>query len=996
MISKLLKIETQLKVGFFVIFILVVLLGTIAHQHSDKLFEQTETINNHPLKVRNALSNIQIDILKMRIAQRDLMLNGNNDEKTEALMSMDIAEKDAFKQFTVVKEQYLGPKVDVENAYNSFVKWITYTNAYKKIDNPQDIQKVMQSVSSTGKIGQIRAQLLSDIKRIDQFAENKSSTIVEKSLALTTSLNNQLTIFVILILIILIIIYLILLRNITTPITELIFSSKEFQKGDMSVRCRYESTNEFGELAKSFNNLVETIQTNTDLTTKTAKMSEIMLSEDSPERFFSTLLQELANNTNSQIASIYLISKDGKKLKKYESIGLSIDAKTQFDIENLEGEFGHAINTKKMHRIKKIPLNSHLIIHTTSGDFLPREIITIPIVSSKKTIAMISLASVRSYDKQAIDLIEKINDTLSSRIENILSFQKIKEFSNELESQNRELESQKVELASQSSELQLQNTELEAQKNQLKEASQLKTNFLSNMSHELRTPLNSVIALSGVLNRRLAKQIPEEEYSYIEVIERNGKHLLSLINDILDISRIEAGREEIDLSKFDFNDLIIDVMGMIAPQAQQKEIEFKHISPDNPLLIKTDLGKCRHILQNLMGNAVKFTDNGKVEIGGKITGNNVEITVKDSGIGIDITHLDHIFDEFRQADGSTSRRYGGTGLGLAIAKKYANLLGGTISVKSKLGEGSEFTLTLPLVYDSENRVTQPNKFENTANKSILVAPQNTMKETNEASQKTILLVDDSEPAIIQMKDILEGNGYKTRIARDGAEANEILTSFIPDAIILDLMMPGIDGFEVLRGIRNVDETANVPVLVLTAKHITKDDLSTLKRNNIHQLIQKGDVNLSQLIQSITEMTTPPKIDEIAPPLSTVKKYDKSNKLKILVVEDNPDNMITVKAILEDKFEVYEALDGFESIDMAKSHKPHLILMDIALPNMDGIEAFHSIRRNAELCNIPIIALTASAMTSDRETILSHGFDAYIAKPIDETVFFKTIHEILYA
>ncbi|MDA3823948.1 MAG: ATP-binding protein [Bacteroidales bacterium] len=202
------------------------------------------------------------------------------------------------------------------------------------------------------------------------------------------------------------------------------------------------------------------------------------------------------------------------------------------------------------------------------------------------------------------------------------------------------------------------------------------------MSHELRTPLNSIIALSGVLNRRLEDEIPTEEYSYLEVIERNGKHLLSLINDILDISRIEAGYEEVEISEFNTNNMITEVVRMLHPQARLKNIELLHIDSELNITANTDADKCSHIMQNLISNAVKFTESGKVEITAQQSENMIVITVVDTGIGISEQHISHIFEEFHQADGSTSRRFGGTGLGLAIAKKYAHLLGGTISVKA--------------------------------------------------------------------------------------------------------------------------------------------------------------------------------------------------------------------------------------------------------------------------------------------------------------------------
>ena len=211
-------------------------------------------------------------------------------------------------------------------------------------------------------------------------------------------------------------------------------------------------------------------------------------------------------------------------------------------------------------------------------------------------------------------------------------------------------------------------------------------------------------------------------------------------------------------------------------------------------------------------------------------------------------------------------------------------------------------------------------------------------------------------------------------------------------MILDLMMPGIDGFEVLKTIREAEQTAHIPVLILSAKHITKEDLSFLNRNNVHQLIQKGDVNRDELIKMIENLTAEKPENLQKPEVRIPKIYGTPT---ILIVEDNPDNMITVKAILNNKYKIIEALDGVEGVDMATKYKPDLILMDIALPKMDGIQAFQTIRQTGELAHIPIIALTASAMTSDRETILAYGFDSYIVKPIDEKDFFETINKVLY-
>jgi signal transduction histidine kinase/CheY-like chemotaxis protein/HAMP domain-containing protein len=805
---------------------------------------------------------------------------------------------------------------------------------------------------------------------------------------LEDALNNQLMLLVACIVLISGVVIYFVIRNISNPINELTDAARRFHNGDRNARSLYTKRNEFGVLSDSFNILVESIQVNAELNEKVVSLASLMLSKYEAKEFFRETLNALASHTGSQMAAVYLLSDDKKTFEHFESLGLDINARQSFDARSQEGEFGLAISSHQVQHIKNIAADTRFIFHTVSGKFIPHEIITIPILTNSEVVAIISLASVSNYSNQSIQLIDSIFVTLRARVEGIIAYHKMRKFSEQLEQQNSELEVQKTALASQSAELTEQNTELEMQKKQLSEVSQLKTNFLSNMSHELRTPLNSVIALSGILSRRLVKMIPEEELSYLEVIERNGRHLLTLINEILDISRIEAGREEIEITKFDINQLIAEIVSTILPQAKQKNIELVQTSITPGLYITSDSAKCRHILQNLIANAVKFTETGKVEVRSLQDGTKIRMSVTDTGIGISESHQQHIFDEFRQADSSTSRKFGGTGLGLAIAKKYANLLGGTITVKSTTDEGSEFTLTLPFLFEAENMIVDA---EEIAVYKKTIKPVRS-KSVSVSMAKTILLVEDSEPAVIQIKDILAESGYLILVARDGAEALGITSLTIPDAMILDIMMPGIDGFQVLRTLREAEPTAYIPVLILTAKHITKEELKFLKRNNIHQLIQKGDVNPNELRKSVEAMLFTENAVTVMP---AAELQITGEKPVVLVVEDNPDNMITVKAILSGKFTIVEAVNGLEGLVMARKWRPNLILMDIALPELDGIETFKAIRRDAVLQNVPVIALTASAMTSDREAILSFGFNAYIAKPIDEKLFFITINEVLY-
>lgn len=986
---KNLKVGTQLTIGFAVMMFFVIVLGLTAYLKTDQLYHQTEEMYQYPLQVRRALGVLNKNILSMRLGLRDLMLAKSVQEKQASIQLLELSAAEAEKQFSIVRERHLGPSADVEEAYQAYISWKIAREENIQLALSGDIEKAKESLLlSEGVVGSQREKLLNSVNKIDELAMNEGDALYNSSVELKDRLKRQLLLLISALLLLSLIISNRLLRNIRKPLQEINDAVQRFHHGDMSARIISENKNEFSILSSSFNAMADLIQANTILQEKSASLKAVIFSEYDAQKFFRTTLGALALHTSSQMAAVYLLSEDQKTFEHFESIGIDDNAKQSFQADSLEGEFGVALFARKLQHIENIPEDTRFVFHTVNGKFIPREIITIPILSSNQVIAIISLASISKYASQSIALIDSAIVAISARIEGILAYRRIKEFKEALEQQNRELDVHKSELSAQTAELMQQNTELEMQKKQLNEANRLKTSFLSNMSHELRTPLNSVIGLSGVLNRRLANKIPEEEYRFLEVIERNGRNLLMLINDILDISRIEAGHEEIEITKFNAQNLIDEVVSMIQPQAKQKNIEIIYEPSGSDLFIHSDADKCAHILQNLIGNAVKFTEKGKVDISAQLNGNNLEIKVTDSGIGISADNLRHIFDEFRQADGGTARRFGGSGLGLAIAKKYSNLLGGTILVKSIPDKGSEFTLSLPLRYAADKRIDEVEKttdFEHTFKQAL-------QESASSSSDKTILLVEDNESAIIQIKDLVEGMGYRVLVAHDAGEAFGIIDQVIPDAMMLDLMMPGIDGFEVLKILRNAEPTAHIPVLILTAKHITKDELKFLHRNNVHQLIQKGDVNRRELQKAIYNMLFP-ETDEVNKPQR--KSQPIEGKPVVLVVEDNPDNMMTVKALLDEHYIVREAADGREGIEMAKKYVPNLVLMDIALPGIDGIEAFKVIRALPRLQHIPIIALTASAMTHDRETILAHGFDAFIAKPIIEKQFFDVIREVLY-
>jgi signal transduction histidine kinase/CheY-like chemotaxis protein/HAMP domain-containing protein len=982
------RIGTQLRLGLGVKMVFVLFLGVLAWITTDHLWLQTKTMHDHPLQVSRAVGKLEAGVNAISRHTRDLFLAPTAQELTSPLQDIEIDKTDAERQLTILNDRYLGPRDDIESLRNELVKWNTLRLETIRMLQAGERAEALARVRPGGVQDMQARAVRSRLQKIDDFAGNKGSELYQAALLQKTTLNQRLAVIVAAIMLLSLYISWRLMRGIKTPLKQLTSAAEQFRQGDMDVRCEYASPNEIGVLSKAFNTMAETVELQMHLNEQTAQLAAVMVRETEVHTFCREVLKDLLKSTGSQIGAIYLFNPQKAEYEHFESIGLDTGGRAAFSATAHEGEFGAALATGRMQVISDIPADSRFSFATVAGDFKPREIITIPLISDHRAGAMLSLASLRGYAKRTISLLEEVLPIMTARMNSVLAYREIQDLAERLNHQNRELEMQKQELAAQSSELTEQNTELELQKQQLDEANRLKSAFLSNMSHELRTPLNSVIALSGVLNRRLAGKIPEDEYGYLDVIERNGKQLLALINDILDLSRIEAGREEVNSNRFSMRALVEDVVAMLESQAREKEIALLNLVGDDLPQIVSDYAKCRHILQNLVANAVKFTEAGSVEISAGQVGDKLQVAVRDTGIGIASEQLPHIFEEFRQADDSTSRKYGGTGLGLAIVRKYAALLHGRVRVESTPGTGSTFTLVLPLALAlSANDATEKSSHRNFA--AVAAAGRGPIS----GQGGCILLVEDSEPAVIQINDILHEQGYEVRVAHNGREALAQIETAPVDAMILDLMMPEMDGFEVLRQIRSREGSRHLPVLILTAKHVTREELSFLTGNHVHQLIQKGEVSRTELLNAVEKMVSAPQ-DKIAYPVRPQTCIISPGDHVILAVEDNPDNMHTMRALLQDTCTLLEAVNGRDAVEVARLHAPNLILMDIAMPVMNGFEALEALRNDPALQHIPVVAVTASAMTGNREEILAHGFDGYISKPIDENQLRNTIREVL--
>lgn len=986
------KITVQLWLWLGVLLLFVALLSFQAWRQSKLLWVQTSELYTHPLVVRRAMGKLEVDVERISLHMRDLFFARTDAERETSLERIALRRTDIDRQLATLSDRYLGTQGDLAELQNAVVKWDNLRNETTRLIRENKKEEAEARIRFNGIQDSQARKIRTLLEEIDTVNTERSDFFYRTATAERRELLWQLAALVAVILGFTWFAFSGLLRNIRRPLADLMTATNQFRQGDLKARSAYHAPNEFGALSDSFNNMAETLESQTLVARRTAEIADVLMKEDEAHAFCRELLGALLAHTHSEIGAVYFLNEAQTSFDCFESIGLGGEGKGSFSADEHEGEFGLALTTRRIQHVTDIPGDTPFTFAAVSGVFRPRAILTVPVLFGDRVVAVLSLASLHVYTERTLRLVDNIWSMLNARVNGLLSLQKVQALAGCLEKQNTELEAQKRELSVQADELTEQNTELEVQKRQVDEANRLKSVFLSSMSHELRTPLNSVIALSGVLSRRLARQIPDEEYGYLEIIERNGKNLLALINDILDLSRIEAGRQELSISHISITELIQELVAMMAPQAGEKGIALvSRIDGDIPPIL-SDADKSRHILQNLLSNALKFTEKGEVEISACMTETQVCIAVRDTGIGIAPENQAKIFDEFRQADETTSRRYGGTGLGLAIAKKYAQLLGGDITVESELGQGSVFTLSLPKRSEAEFDA-RVETFD------FMDAKQAGASLPRPGQGQRLLIVEDNAPAMVQIADILQAENYRIQTADNGKEALDLIWRDPPDAVILDLMMPEVDGFQVLRALREDARTVKLPVLILTAKHVSKAELSSLKGNHIHQLIQKGDINKNGLLAAVAHMVEPvqggvlPVAAASDAPRAAVEDAD-GRRPVVLVVEDNPDNMRTARALLKDDYQMVEATDGRAGVDQAKRHHPDVILMDIALPVMDGFEALDAIRADETLCNTPVFAVTASAMKGNREEIMAHGFNAYISKPIDYRILEKALTEFL--
>ena len=467
------------------------------------------------------------------------------------------------------------------------------------------------------------------------------------------------------------------------------------------------------------------------------------------------------------------------------------------------------------------------------------------------------------------------------------------------------------------------------------EASRSKSQFLANMSHELRTPLNAIIGYSELL-REEADEMGEAGFCEdLQKIEKAGKHLLDLINGVLDIAKIEAGKIELHVEEFDIAEMLSEVGSTITPLIEKKNNRLQiNIGPSLGTM-QTDLTKVRQSLFNLLGNAGKFTENGVVTLSARretyAQHDWIVIDVTDSGIGMTDEQAARIFEAFTQADSSTTRKFGGTGLGLTITREFCRLIGGEATVQSSLGLGSTFTLRLPATFSATQPVPVPFSSEL---QSILLE--------EDSSQPLVLLIDDDLTIHDLVRRFLHKEGFRTVCAQNGVDGLEMALRLQPAVIVLDVMMPTMDGWSVLSRLKGDPQLSDIPVVMLTMV----DDKA------MGYTLGVDDYMLKPI----------ERVDFVG----VLRKFcDQSNPGTVLVVEDDDTSRELVRDMLQkDHYHVIEARNGIEALERVQTNAPALILLDLMMPEMDGFEFASAVRKLPHMLHVPIVVMTAKDITAE--------------------------------
>lgn len=787
----------------------------------------------------------------------------------------------------------------------------------------------------------------------------------------------------------------------------------QISKGNYDVQIDDRKADTLGALGGSIHEMKDSLKTSFDLLSQkewlqsgVATLNDKMLGEKTIQKLSKDVIEFLCQYTNSSAGVLYVV--DGEEMTV--SGGYSyIPSKNRERIRKGEGLIGQAIVSGKMLELKSLSPDD-IQINYALGEIKPTHVVAVPLMDFKVEGA-VELASVYGFSVLQLEFLNMVANNIGIALKATQNRKRVMELLEETKSQseelqiqhseleaiNAELEAQTEKLQASEEELRVQQEELEQTNEELSERSVLleeknteiqkksealelstryKSEFLANMSHELRTPLNSILLLSRLLSENNNETMNNEEIEFAKVIQSSGNSLLGLIDEILDLSKIEAGKMELEFLDVSTKEITDNLYNLFHIVAKEKGINFEIITKEAPIVIKTDKMRLEQILKNLISNAIKFTEKGTVSLEIKMDSGNDKIIcfiVKDTGIGIPLEKQPLIFEAFQQADGSTKRKYGGTGLGLSISRELAKLLRGEITLHSKVNEGSSFTLCVPVLGLAINKVLvnkiQPKEVvadeetkEDVKPKYISeVIPKEIEddRDSIEEGDKVILIVEDDINFAKSLLAFTQKKGYKGVVAVRGDYALNFALIYKPVGILLDIELPVKSGWEVLEELKNNSNTKHISVHIMSSHKLKQESLL------------KGAVDF---------LDKPVAFDKIPEVFMRIEHIINKESQKVLIIEDNPKHAKALAYFLETyninseiKSEVSEGLSVLSKKDV------DCVILDMGIPDKQAYEILDGVKKSPGLENLPVIVFTGKSLSIKEELKIRKYADSIIVK-----------------
>jgi signal transduction histidine kinase/DNA-binding response OmpR family regulator/CHASE3 domain sensor protein len=793
----------------------------------------------------------------------------------------------------------------------------------------------------------------------------------------------------------------------------------QISAGEYDIRVNESENDALGSVSLSLNNMARSLKKSFTILsdneweqTGIAGLNNVMIGEKPVEQLCDDIVNYVAAYISADAGALYINENDLLHVMAGYSFVPTAERST---IKLGDGVLGQAVQSGKLMQIKDLEIEN-IVVSYGLGELKPSHIIAVPLTDNRVE-GGLAVVSVKGFTARDVEFLEAVSGNIGialraaqnrNRMQELLEEtqaqgEELRAQHTELEGMNAELETQTEKLQASEEELRVQQEELQQTNEELAERSTLleernleiqkksedleistryKSEFLANMSHELRTPLNSILLLSRLLSENTEDNMSGEQVEFARVINSSGNGLLGLIDEILDLSKIEAGKMDLEFADVAVNDITDTLKGMFSVLAKEKNIEFKIEDKNAPLVLKTDKMRLEQILKNLISNAIKFTAEGSVTVEIKKDPANAKqvcFTVKDTGIGIPREKQPLIFEAFQQADGSTKRKYGGTGLGLSISRELAKLLNGTITLDSDPGEGSTFTLTVPIyssvatqqvtvspVYLSNPQTTQPAEHtedeRHPAYSYLSSAIPDDIADDREnlaAGDKTVLIVEDDVNFAKTLLDFAHKRGYKAIATVRGDQALNLALAYKPVGIMLDIELPIKSGWEVMEELKGNSHTKHIPVHIMSSHKLKKESLL------------KGAVNF---------LDKPVAYEQIPEVFKRIEHFVNREAQKVLIIEDNPKHAQALAFFLESyninseiKSEINDGVDALQRTGV------DCVILDMGVPDRQAYDILESVKQTPGLENLPVIVFTGKSLSMKEELKIKKYADSIIVK-----------------